>query len=53
MAAYLITGGGGFIGRALTGELLEDGARVRVPDSLVDRVHGGSGPGLSLDWADR
>ncbi len=36
----LITGGAGFIGRAVTSELLKRGARVRVLDSLVEQVHG-------------
>lgn len=49
MARYLITGGCGFIGRALSRELLEHGATVRVLDSLVDQVHGGTGPALSPD----
>ena len=37
----LITGGAGFIGRAVTKELLERGNRVRVLDSLIEQVHGG------------
>lgn len=46
MQTYLITGGCGFIGRALTRELLEHGARVRVYDCLVDQVHGRDRPEL-------
>ncbi|MEX2615510.1 MAG: NAD-dependent epimerase/dehydratase family protein [Alphaproteobacteria bacterium] len=37
---YLITGGAGFIGRHLAGELLASGAEVRVLDSLLEQVHG-------------
>ncbi|MCT7377412.1 NAD-dependent epimerase/dehydratase family protein [Chelativorans salis] len=37
----LITGGGGFIGRHVASELLDNGFEVRVFDSLVDQVHGG------------
>ena len=37
---YLITGGCGFIGRALTRELKASGAEVRVLDALVPQVHG-------------
>ncbi len=37
----LITGGAGFIGRAVTKELLERGNNVRVLDSLIEQVHGG------------
>ena len=36
----LITGGAGFIGRAVTKELLHRGNRVRVLDSLIEQVHG-------------
>jgi len=36
----LITGGAGFIGRAVTRELLARGHRVRVLDSLIEQVHG-------------
>ena len=36
----LITGGAGFIGRAVSGELLRRGHRVRVLDSLIEQVHG-------------
>ena len=36
----LVTGGAGFIGRAVTNELLRRGNRVRVLDSLIEQVHG-------------
>ncbi len=36
----LVTGGAGFIGRAVTTELLRRGNRVRVLDSLIEQVHG-------------
>jgi dTDP-L-rhamnose 4-epimerase len=42
----LVTGGAGFIGRAVCGELLRRGHQVRVLDSLVEQVHG---PGASAD----
>ena len=36
----LITGGAGFIGRAVASELLERGNRVRILVSLIEQVHG-------------
>jgi dTDP-L-rhamnose 4-epimerase len=36
----LITGGAGFIGRAVCKEVLKRGHRVRVLDSLIEQVHG-------------
>lgn len=40
MPKYLVTGGCGFIGRALTRELKSEGAEVRVLDALIPQVHG-------------
>lgn len=39
----LITGGAGFIGRAVARALVARGDRVRVLDSLIEQVHGGHG----------
>ncbi len=36
----LVTGGAGFIGRAVCSELLNRGNSVRVIDSLIEQVHG-------------
>lgn len=47
----LITGGAGFIGRVLAGQLQARGDRVRVLDSLIPQVHGSGGrpAGLGAD----
>lgn len=40
MTKILITGGGGFIGRHVAEELIQQGYRVRILDALIDQVHG-------------
>ena len=40
MEKVLVTGGAGFIGRAVADALLGRGHEVRVIDSLIDQVHG-------------
>lgn len=40
MERILVTGGGGFIGRHLTAELIRRNFQVRVLDALVEQVHG-------------
>ena len=45
----LITGGAGFIGRFVARQLLERGDRVRVLDSMIEQVHGGSRTPDALD----
>src|SRR4051794_40704711 len=55
-AKYLVTGGAGFIGRALCNELLNHGGGVRILDSLIPQVHSDTDldvpPGVELVKAD-
>jgi dTDP-L-rhamnose 4-epimerase len=44
MSSILVTGGAGFIGSHLVDELVKQGHRVRILDSLVDQVHHGKKP---------
>jgi dTDP-L-rhamnose 4-epimerase len=46
MQRILVTGGCGFIGRHVIGELLEKKYRVRVIDSLIEQVHGTGRPAV-------
>ena len=48
METILVTGGAGFIGRAVTRELLRRGNRVRVLDSLIEQVHGADADARSV-----
>ena len=52
MEKILITGGAGFIGRAVTRELLGRGHEVRVLDDLIEQVHGpdAAGPSTNVDF---
>ena len=44
MTRVLVTGGCGFIGRHVAGELLKNGCEVRAYDALIDQVHDGRPP---------
>lgn len=43
MKRILVTGGGGFIGRHITAELISRNLQVRILDALIDQVHGSAG----------
>lgn len=45
----LITGGAGFIGRAVSRELLDRGYEVRVLDSLIEQVHGAAADAVDAE----
>lgn len=47
---FLITGGVGFIGQALSRELLRSGYEVRLIDSLVEQVHGDAAPPIDCEF---
>lgn len=49
MEKILITGGAGFIGRAVGRELLARGHEVRILDSLIEQVHGGAAAAPQVD----
>lgn len=46
---YLLTGGAGFIGTALSSRLVCEDARVVVVDNLLEQVHGKDGDASHLD----
>ena len=52
MEKILITGGAGFIGSAVTRELLARGHEVRVLDNLIEQVHGpnAAAPNADVDF---
>ncbi|HUD95305.1 NAD-dependent epimerase/dehydratase family protein [Sphingobium sp.] len=49
MEKILVTGGAGFIGRAVCKQLLSRGHEVRVLDSLIEQVHGAGKRPADLD----